>query len=170
MDFLKLAKDRYSVRKFKADQITEAELNQVLEAGRVAPSAKNFQPTKVYAVQSEENLAKIRELTVATFGAPTVLVFCSEDEKAWVSPFTGFNSGVMDVSILASHMMLQAAELGLGTTWVCWVDTDEVGKVLGIPENLKVRLIMPLGYPADDCQPAPMHADRKPMDEFVTVL
>ena len=76
----------------------------------VAPSAKNFQPTKVYAVQSEENLAKIRELTVATFGAPTVLVICSEDEKAWVSPFTGFNSGVMDVSIMGAHMMLQAAE------------------------------------------------------------
>ncbi len=170
MDFLTLAKERYSVRKFKPEQITAEELNKVLDAGRVAPSAKNFQPTKVYAVQSEENLAKIRELTVATFGAPTVLVICSEDEKAWVSPFTGFNSGVMDVSIMGAHMMLQAAELGLGTTWVCWVDTDKVGEVLGIPENLKVRLIMPLGYPADDCQPAPMHADRRTLEEMATVL
>jgi len=170
MEFLTLAKERYSVRKFKPEQIKEEELMKVLEAGRFAPSAKNFQPTKVYAVQSEENLAKIRELTVATFNAPTVLVFCSDDENAWVSPFTGFNSGVTDISIMGTHMMLQAAEIGLGTTWVAWVDTDKVGEVLGIPENLKVRMIMPLGYPADDCQPAPMHGDRRTVEEFVTIL
>ncbi len=170
MDFLTLAKERYSVRKFKPEQITDQQLKKIIEAGSAAPSAKNFQPTKVFAVQSEENLAKLRKLTVATFDAPTVLVFCSDDENAWVSPFTEFNSGVMDVSIMGTHMILQAAEMGLGTTWVCWVDTEEVGKLLGIPENLKVRMIMPLGYPADDCVPAPMHEDRRTVEEIVTIL
>ncbi len=170
MDFYTLVKERFSVRKFKDQAVEKEKVDRILEAGRVAPTAKNLQPFHVYVLKSEEALKKIRDLTPATFQAPVVMLLCEEADKAWVNPFDGFNSASMDLAIMTSHMMLQAQELGLGTTWVCWFDTAKVKETFEIPDGLQPRVLLPVGYPAEDVQPGPMHPFRKEISDYVTEL
>ena len=170
MEFLELAKKRFSVRKFEEKPVEEEKIQKIMEAGRVAPTAKNFQPTKVYVIKSEEALEKLRAITPATFKAPVVMLVCTDEASAWVNPFDDFNSHVMDSSIICTHMMMEAEDLGLGTTWVCWFDTAKVKEVFGLPEGIQPRCLLPVGYPAADVKPAPLHDQRKPVEEIFTVL
>ena len=170
MEFLELAKARYSVRKFADKPVEEEKLQKVLEAGACAPTAKNLQPQHIYVLKSEDAVAKMREITRCAFNAPVVLLVCGNRETAWVNPFNDRSSNEMDCSIVTTQMMLQAEELGLGTCWACWFDTAKTKEVFGIPENEEVFAILPLGYPAEDCKPAGLHFSRKSLEETVTVL
>lgn len=170
MEFLELAKKRFSVRKFEDKPVEEEKIQKIMEAGRIAPTAKNLQPTKVYVIKSEEALEKLRAITPATFKAPVVMLVCTDAAEAWVNPFDDFNSAVMDSSIICTHMMMEAEDLGLGTTWVCWFDTAKVKEVFELPEGLQPRCLLPIGYPAADVKPGPMHATRKAAEEIFTVL
>ncbi len=119
MNFLDLAKARYSVRSFKDTPITTEELDKILEAGRVAPSAKNIQSHRIYVLQSKEALDKINAVCSCIFGAKTVFLLCYDDDEVWKNTFDkSINSGDIDVSIVCTHMMLQAKELGIGSCWV----------------------------------------------------
>ncbi len=170
MEFIDLAEKRYSVRKFEDRPVEKEALDTVIEAGRHAPSAKNLQPYRIYVLKSEESLAKIRSITPATFNAPVVLLLCEDTPNAWVNPFDDFNSSALDIGILVSHLMLQAEDIGLGTTCVCWFDTAKVKAKFHIPDGIQPRILLPLGYPAADCKPGPMHPLRRDMAEFVEEL
>ena len=170
MEFLELAQARYSVRKFADKPVEEEKLQKVLKAGACAPTAKNLQPQHIYVLKSEDAVAKMREITRCAFNAPVVLLVCGNRETAWVNPFNDRSSNEMDCSIVATQMMLQAEELGLGTCWACWFDTAKTKEVFAIPENEEVFAILPLGYPAEDCKPAGLHFSRKGLEETVTVL
>ena len=109
MDFLQLAADRYSVRSLSPKAIPREELEKILRAGQLAPTAVNYQPQKIYVLQSKEALATIRALTRFTYDAPVVLLCCADLSKAWHSPVEpGYNTGEMDVSIVCTQMMLEA--------------------------------------------------------------
>lgn len=170
MEFLELATKRFSVRKFEEKPVEDEKLQKIMEAGRVAPTAKNLQPTKVYLLKSDAALEKIRAITPATFKAPAVFLVCTDAANAWVNPFDDFNSHVMDSSIICAHMMLEAEDLGLGSTWVCWFDSAKVKEAFSLPEGIQPRCLLPVGYPAADVKPGPMHAQRKPIEEIFTVL
>lgn len=171
MKFMELAKERYSVRKYSDRPLEKEKLDQVLEAGRIAPTAKNQQPQKVYVLQSEEALEKLGKLTHCAYGAKTVLLFTYSTDEDWKNPLEeGVHSGVEDVSIAATHMMLQATELGLSTTWCNYFANSELEKVFNIPQNEKSVLIMPIGYKAEDAAPAPTHENSRGMDEIVKYL
>ena len=128
MKFSELAALRYSVRRFDSRPVEQDVLDQILETGRLAPTAKNLQPQRIYVVRSKALLAKLRAITTMTFDAPQVLILCADPSEAWVNPFNGRSSAEMDASIVAAHMMLQMQELGIGSTWVCWFDTKKVNK------------------------------------------
>ena len=147
MDFLTLAKKRFSVRKFEDRPVEKEAYDAIIEAGRWAPTAKNIQPFKVYA-----------------------LILCEDTPNAWVNPFDDFNSSSLDMGIFVSHLMMEAEELGLGTTCVCWFDTAKVKKEFAIPGGLQPRILLPVGYPAADVQPGPMHPHRKEASELVEEL
>ena len=170
MDFLTLAKKRFSVRKFEDRPVEKEAYDAIIEAGRWAPTAKNIQPFKVYALCSEAALEKIRAITPVTFHAPVVLILCEDTPNAWVNPFDDFNSSSLDMGIFVSHLMMEAEELGLGTTCVCWFDTAKVKKEFAIPGGLQPRILLPVGYPAADVQPGPMHPHRKEASELVEEL
>lgn len=154
MDFLELAKERYSVRKFTDKQVEQEKLDKILEAGNVAPTAVNYQPQRIYVLQSEEALAKAKAVCPCTYDAPTVLLFAYDDDKDWDDPKqAGIHSGQQDVSIVATHIMLEAWELGIASCWVNLFPNDEVESTFGLPENEKVVLMMPLGYAAEDAKP-----------------
>ena len=168
MEFIELAKKRYSVRKYANKPIEREKLNLVLEAARVAPTAKNLQPQRIYVIQSAEGLAKVDALTPCRFGAPTVLLFTNNTDEEWNNPLeTSVRAGVEDVSIVATHAMLEAEDLGLGTCWVNYFPNTELEKAFGLPKNERSVLLMPIGYPASDAAPGPNHAASKKTDEFV---
>ena len=167
MDFFEMTQQRYSVRKFADRPVEEDKLQKVLEAGRNAPTAKNIQPQRIYVLESEEALAKIRSVTKFAFNAPVVMLICADRQEAWVNPFTERSSAEMDCTIAAAHMMLEAQAQGLGTCWVCWVDMEKAREVFEIPEHIELYAMMPLGYAAEDCLPSSMHASRRSLSETV---
>ncbi len=170
MEFQELIHARYSVRKYADRPVEEDKLQAVLAAGAAAPTAKNQQPQRIYVLESPEALAKIRAITRCAFNAPTVLLICGDRQAAWTNPFNDRNSAEMDCSIVTTQMMLQATELGLGTCWVCWFDTEETRRAFSIPEEQEVLALLPLGYPAQDSHPSSNHASRRPLAETVVRL
>jgi nitroreductase len=171
MEFSKVIKERYSVRKFKSDMIWDDELNRILEAGMLAPTGCNYQPQRIYVLKSDEAIAKIRSLTRCAFDAPVVLLFALDETADWKSPLeAGCRAGVQDVSIVADHMMLAAWDIGIGSCWVNYFKPSEVKAAFGLPENETPVLLMPLGYPTYDSKPAKLHFDSKSMDEIIKLL
>ena len=171
MELIKAMEDRYSVRDFADKPIEEEKLRQILEAGRIAPTAANKQPDKIYAIRSPEGLDKIRALTRCAFNAPVVLMFVYDEGAVWKSPLEpGFNAGHQDVSIVATHIMLRAWDLGIGSCWVNFFPQSETGRAFGLPENEKPVLLLPIGYPGEKAKPSPMHSQRKPLEELVKDL
>lgn len=171
MDFTELAKKRYSVRRFDPRPVEEDKLRSILEAGNLAPTAKNLQPQRIYVVRSPENLNKIRGLTESHYGAPVVLIFAYDKTEEWQNPLeAGIHAGPQDVSIVATHVMLKATELGLGSVWVNMFSPTETKKVMGLPEKEVPLLLMPIGYPADDAAPGAWHNARKELAETVREL
>ena len=158
MTFQELARARYSVRAFKDTPIEEETMKLILEAGRVAPTACNNQPQKIYIAKSAESRAKLASVCRCTFDAPVILVVCYDRTRDWKNPLLpGYESGETDAAIVCTHMMLQAAELGIGSCWVGYFNPNEVSEVLGLPENITVSALLPMGYPAENAAPLPLH-------------
>ncbi len=171
MEFLELAKSRYSVRSFSDKQIESEKLNKILQAGNAAPTAKNLQPQRIYVLQSEEALNKINQVCDCIFGAPTVLLICADKDEMWQNPFYDtYNTGDIDASIICTHIMLQAWELGIGSCWVGYFDENKVKKQMDLPDNEKLVAILPLGYPSAKAKPAPRHNQRKEISQTVKYL
>ena len=171
MDFLQLARDRYSSKKYDSDrQVSAEQLDAILEAGRLAPTAKNLQEQHIYVVQSAEALANVDAATPCRYGAPTVLVVCFDKDNMYVYPDGKRDSGVEDASIVATHMMLGAAAVGVDSCWLNCVHMDQLHDALGLPENEDILMLLDLGFAAADAKPLHNHYSRKPLEETVTYL
>lgn len=145
MEFLELAKKRYSVRAYDNRPVEKEKLDKILAAAHVAPTAANLQPVKLIAVQEKEQLNKLAK-TANIYHAPLAIIVCADHKKAWVRPFDQKQTTDIDASILTDHMMLQATELGLGTVWVCYFKPDIVKKEFHLPDNLEPVNILVIGY------------------------
>lgn len=167
MNFITLAKNRYSVRKFSVKPVEKEKLDLVLEAARLAPTACNYQPQRILVIESPEALEKLKSCTKYLFNAPLALLVCYDKDKSWRRPYDADDSGTVDASIVTTQMMLQAAEIGLGTTWVGHFDPAAVREQFHLPANYVPIALLPLGYPADDAMPSPMHDKREEMDKTV---
>ncbi len=171
MDFMTLAKKRFSVRKYTDQPVEKEKLDVLLEAARIAPTGANKQPQKIYVIQSEEALAKLSSLSKCVFGAKTVMLFAYDTDEDWKNPLEeGVHAGVEDVSIVATHVMLAAEDLGLGSCWVNYFPNSKVEAAFNLPKNERVVLFLTLGYPAPDAAPAPLHDKNKDVESFVKYL
>jgi nitroreductase len=167
MNFLELAKKRYSVRDYASQKVEEEKLAQILEAGRVAPTAANRQPQRLLVVQSEEGLQKLKK-AAKTFGAPLAIIVCGNRDKVWVRPYDKKSALDIDASIVTDHMMLKATELGLGTVWVCYFNPQIVREEFHIPDQLEPVNILIIGYAAGEAKSPERHqTERKPLQETV---
>lgn len=170
ISFLSLAESRYSVRKFDQKQISKKELDTILRAGQVAPTAVNKQPQKIIVIQNEAGLERVRSVTKYAFNAPTVLMVLADKDVAWVAP-DGECSGPVDAAIVITQMMLQAWDIGIGSCWVRGFDKNAMVKAFDIPDNLDLVALLPLGYPEAGSKPADgWHDKRKPLDETVIYI
>ena len=170
MEFKEVIRERFSCRKYSAREIEREKLDAVLEAGRMAPTAKNLQEQHIYVAQSEEALAKIDRVTPCRYGAPTVLVVAFDKNNVFTYPGGKRDSGVEDASIVATHMILAAADEGLGSCWINFFEPEIMAAELGLPENEEVLMMLDLGYTADGVKPTPGHSTRKPLSETVSWL
>lgn len=165
MEFSELIKQRYSCKKYGSQQITGEQLQNILEAGRMAPTAKNLQEQKVYVVQSAEGLAKIDQHTPCRYGAPTVLVVAYDKDNAYTYPGSQRQSGIEDAAIVATHLMLGAANEGVDSCWLNCFNPEALHATLGLPENEEILMLLDLGFAAPEAGPLANHFSRKPVSE-----
>ena len=172
MDFLSLAKERYSVRKLADTPVEQEKIDKILEAAMVAPTACNKQPFKIWVLQSESALEKVRQTNPFSFvkEAPVVFVIGGDPELAWKRDFDGHNFVDVDASIVATQMMLEVQDLGLGTTWVGHFDPAKMQALFPEMAGYALTCLFGVGYPAEDAAPAPGHSSFKAKDELVAYL
>lgn len=166
MEFSNLIEERYSVRKFSAAPVEKERLDVILEAGRVAPTAHNEQPQRILVIEDRAALDKLPDCTPCHFSAPLALLICTDNSACWRHE-NGKLSGEIDASIVCTHMMLAATNLGLGCTWVMVFDPEKMREVYHIPEDIVPVALLPIGYPAENARPSRLHEDRKTLDETV---
>ncbi len=170
MDFIQLAEKRYSCKKYGERAVEPEKLARILEAGRLAPTAKNLQEQRVYVVRSEEGLEKIDRVTPCRYGAGTVLVVAYDRRNVFTYPGGKRDSGTEDATIVATHLLLAAAAEGVDSCWVNFFDPEKLAAELGLPENEDVLMLLDLGYAAEGAGPLPNHGSRKPLAETVAYL
>ena len=167
MEFLQLAKERYSVRSYRQQAVAEDIVQGILEAGRVAPTAANFQPQRFLVVSSASGLARLNKAG-DMHGAPLAIVVCALKDKAWQRPQDGHSMIDIDASIAATHMMLQAWSKGVASCWITWFDPAVVRSEFSLPDNAVPVNILILGY-ADGQKQSPdrHHQQRIPLSDMV---
>lgn len=163
MNFMELIKNRHSVRKYTDRKVEKEKLNNILEAGRLAPTAANLQPQQIIAVTNEPELEKLKE-AANTYNAPLALIVCGDKNKAWKRPFDNKSTVDIDTSIVTDHMMLMAESLGLGSVWICYFKPDVLKKNFDIPDYLEPINILAIGYTDEHLN---YDKERKPLSSFV---
>lgn len=164
MDFLELAKERYSVRKMTNGKVKQEDLDKILEAARLSPTAKNMQRQRLLVINTEEGIEKIKECTSCDFGASTIIVISYEKDDALNESEFSRKYGLIDTGIVATHMCLEATNLGLGTTMVGLFDRDLIKEKFNIPAKYQPELLLPIGY--IDRKPSILHTRRKHINEI----
>lgn len=167
MEFITLAKERYSVRKFSKKPIEKEKLDLILEAGKLAPTACNFQPQRILVLNNDSALEKLKACTMYHFNAPAAILVCYDKTIDWHREYDDKNSGDIDASIVATHMMMEAADIGLGSTWVMYFDPYKIKEAYSIPDNFEPVVLLVLGYPAEDAVPGNGHVQRYALDKTV---
>lgn len=164
MEFPDLIKARYSVRAYKADSVEGEKLQQVLEAARLAPTAANRQPFQIIVIHTEGREEELKRIYSRDWFVqpPLVISICGVPALGWTRS-DGKNYTDVDAAIVMDHLILAAANLGLGTCWIGAFDPDAAREILGLPNTVEPIAFTPLGYPADDLKPK----KRKPLSELV---
>lgn len=172
MDFDETLAKRYSVRKLSNRPITDAQIESILKAAQIAPSAVNRQPYKIWVLRTSQALQHAAECTKFDFiaNAPVVFVIGAKYEEAWTRPADGHNFAEVDASIAATHMMLEITSLGLGTTWVGHFDPDKLKGFFHQMRGYELICMFGVGYPAEDSEPNPRHSQNKPLSELAEHL
>jgi nitroreductase len=168
MNFLEIAKKRYSVRSYTSQKVEAEKLDKILQAAHVAPTAANLQPIHLIAVQGKDGLEKIGK-AANIYGAPLAVIVCANHNKAWVRPFDKKQTTDIDASILTDHMMIEATELGLGSVWVCYFKPDIIQKEFNLPDNLEPVNILAIGYSNEEAADPERHSQtRIPVEQLVS--
>jgi nitroreductase len=167
MDFFELIQTRYSVRAYKPDPVEDEKLQRILEAARLAPTAANRQPFQIIVLKTAGRQAELRPIYPRDWflQAPLLLCACGIPAENWVRR-DGKNYNDVDVTIAMDHLILAAANLGLGTCWIAAFDPSAARQILRLPEGVEPVAFTPLGYPADSPRPK----QRKPLAELVRYL
>jgi nitroreductase len=189
MDFIDISKMRCTVRQFDPRPVEQDKIIKILEAGRFAPTAVNAQPQRILVLDTPENLDKVRQFCSFGYdqkyvdlakecgnkengennfyyGAPLVLMVCYDETACWKHPQSGKLSGATDATIVATHMMLEAASIGLGTAWISYFDEEKAKKLLNIPDTWQSVCMLYVGYPAKDFKPnGKMSGKRLPLEK-----
>ncbi len=170
MEFKDVVKNRYSCKKYDGRKVDRAQLEAILEAGRLAPTAKNLQEQHIYVVETPENLAKIDKATPCRYGAATVLVVAFDKNNVFTYPGGKRDSGVEDASIVATHLMLAAQDVGVDSCWLNFFDPEALARDLVLPVSEEILMLLDLGYAAEGGGPLANHNSRKPLTDTISYI
>ena len=165
MEFEDVIRRRKSTRLFSSKTLEQEKIDKILEAARIAPTAKNNQPFKIIVINSKEGLAKIDLCSPCRYKAPIVFLLVGDTEKAFKKDSIPIY--VMDSSIVATHMILEATNIGVDNIWIEYFDSDKLIREFDLPNNLIPVCLLPMGYKSKICPPSPMHKIRKSLDKIV---
>ncbi|MBR2615383.1 MAG: nitroreductase family protein [Clostridia bacterium] len=168
MEFERLIAERYSVRKFKPEPLSEEAIGRILKAGHLAPTGCNAQPQRILVLNTPEGMEKLRGCTKCHFGAPAAMLVCYNVKESWIRPYDGALSAPVDAAIVTTHLMLAAHDAGVGSCWVMHFDPAALRRSFAIPEDYIPLALLVMGYPAEDSAPFPMHSSFR--DESETVF
>ncbi len=168
MEFIDVCQKREATRKFKSQQVDMEIIRKILEVGRLAPTAKNQQPQKIYVIRSKDGLDKIDKASPCRYNAPTVLLVCSDKEVAWSKE--NYSTYEMDACIVATHLMLGATNYGVDNIWVEMFDKNIIKSEFNLEENIEPICLIPLGYKTEDYGGNPLHNQRKELEETVQFI
>ena len=167
MEFLELIEKRFSCRGFSNKKVEIEKVKKILEAGKLAPTARNFQPHKILVLTEEEQLKKISNCTQYGWNAPVIfIIFYDKDISYKREKYDNKEFGDIDTSIVTTYMMLEIQNLGLGTTWVGSFDPQKLIETYDVPNNLVPVAILPIGYPSEEIKPSKAHFERKDISDF----
>ncbi len=170
MDFLELARERYSCRRFSAAPVEQEKIDKVIESAIVAPTAVNYQPFKLWLIRKPEDIEKVAQTTQYTFHAPMIFAVGGNPSEAWVRKYDDKNFVDVDAAIVATHMMLEIQALGLGTTWVGSFDEDKLKELFPTMAGYNIIALFPTGYPAENAHPSKLHTIFRDKDALVEEL
>lgn len=164
MEFFDLIRQRYSVRAYRPDPVEEDKLQQMLEAARLAPTAANRQPFQLVVIHTAGRQEELRRIYHREWfsQAPLIICACLTPGQSWARA-DGKNYFHVDAAIVMDHLILAAANLGLGTCWIANFNAGAAREILRLPEGVEPVIFTPLGYPADELRPK----ERKPLSELV---
>jgi nitroreductase len=165
MKFFDVIKNRYSVRGYTQKEVEKEKLDKILEAATIAPTGVNYQPFKVFVIDTKKHEESLKRIYSAPWfvEAPYVLCVVVDKSKAWKRPWDGKDISDIDATIVMDHIILAATALGLGTCYIAAFKKYETVKLLDLDEEYEPVLFTPLGYPNAERAERP----RKPIDELV---
>lgn len=167
MDFLKLAQERYSVRKYLLKEVEPEKIEAIFKVAESAPTAANFQPVRYYMLESEAAKENISKITKYKFNAPVWILVAYDSNVSWKNKYTKLNKGDIDCSIAITHIMLAATNLGLGTCWIGSFDVNLAKELYQLPVNIEPVALLPLGYPDLSVPCNPLHNERIPIQQHI---
>lgn len=167
MDFIKMAKDRFSTRRFSDKEVSKEIESLIIETARVAPTSHNSQGFRLYVIHSDKRDEVFEGAVVHNFKAPLNIVVVADYEETFKRPIDGFDFAETDAAIVATHIMFAAESLGLQSCWVCNFDPIKLGKNLNLSEHEKALNIMEIGYIAEKGTPSLLHQKRKTIEEIL---
>lgn len=167
MGFLELAHSRFSVLEYEHRPIEREKIEAIIEASIAAPTACNFQPQRILVIDSDELRCKLNEVVPSKYYVPVAFLVCYDKQICWVRPMDGKPSGDIDASIAATHMMLEATELGLGSIWVMYWDPKKMKEVFCLDDGIEPVALIIAGYRAENAKPRQGHLNRKSRDEII---
>ena len=170
MDFLELAKKRYSVREFSSKKVEKEKILKILEAGKIAPTAKNNQPIKIYYCTDDEKLKLLNESSPCEYNSQLMFVITYNLNQCWYNSYSEIPSGVVDATIVATQMVLEAEDLGLGSVFIGAFNPEIVKEKFDIPEQNQIAMLLFMGYKAENAMPSPMHETYKSDEELFEEL
>ena len=167
MEFEKLITERSSVRSFKKEHLPEDSVSKILNAAHKAPTGCNFQPQRILVLNTDEAIEKLKKCTKCHFDAPCAMLVCYNEDESWKRPYDGALSAPVDAAIVATHMMLEAHNIGVGSCFVMHFNPSAMKSEFSIPDNIKPVALLVLGYPSDTATPLKLHSEFRPMEEVV---
>ena len=167
MEFEKLITERYSVRKFRPEHLKKEDIEKILAVGHLAPTGCNFQPQRILVLNTDESMEKLKKCTKCHFDAPSAMLICCNKNESWVRKYDGAMSAPVDAAIVATHLMLAAHNIGVGSCWVMHFDPVAMKDTYNIPENIEPIALLVMGYPDDAATPHEFHSTFRPIEETV---
>ena len=167
-DFETVIRQRTATRKFSDKKVEIEKINKILEAARLAPTAKNLQPQKILVANTLESLNKLDKVTPCRYNAQTVLIVCSDKSITWKKE--DYSTYEMDACIVATHMMLEATNIGIDNIWIEMFDKEKLKEEFNLEDNIEPICLLPIGYKDAECKENPLHNKRKELSDLVKFI